>query len=49
MDFFGIEIGGKGRGAAIRAAGPRRGLVLLDEVNRIIRPARLAGDISVKR
>ncbi len=35
--------------AAIGVAGPRRGLVLLDEGNRIIRPAKLAGDVSVKR
>ena len=35
--------------AAIGVAGPQRGLVLLDEANRIIRPAKLAGDISVKR
>jgi xylulokinase len=35
--------------AAIGVAGPRRGLVLLDEGNRIIRPAKLAGDLSVKR
>jgi xylulokinase len=35
--------------AAIGVAGPRRGLVLLDEGNRIIRPAKLAGDTSVKR
>ena len=41
--------GGKGRVAAIGVAGPQRGLVLLDEANRIIRPAKLAGDISVKR
>ena len=41
--------GEKGRVAAIGVAGPQRGLVLLDEANRIIRPAKLAGDISVKR
>jgi len=35
--------------AAIGVAGPLRGLVLLDEANRIVRPAKLAGDISVKR
>ena len=35
--------------SAIGVAGPRRGLVLLDEANRIIRPAKLAGDVSVKR
>jgi xylulokinase len=35
--------------ASIGIAGPLRGLVLLDEANRIIRPAKLAGDISVKR
>lgn len=35
--------------AAIGVAGPLRGLVLLDSSNRIVRPAKLAGDISVKR
>ena len=35
--------------AAVGVGGPQRGLVLLDESNRIIRPAKLAGDISVKR
>ncbi|MES2475908.1 MAG: FGGY family carbohydrate kinase [Verrucomicrobiota bacterium] len=35
--------------AAIGVAGPQRGLVLLDAENRIIRPAKLAGDVSVKR
>ncbi len=35
--------------AAIGVAGPRRGLVLLDESNRIVRPAKLEGDLSVKR
>lgn len=35
--------------AAIGVAGPQRGLVLLDEANRIVRPAKLAGDLSVKR
>jgi xylulokinase len=35
--------------AAIGVAGPQRGLVLLDPENRIIRPAKLAGDVSVKR
>ncbi|MDP3849083.1 MAG: FGGY family carbohydrate kinase [Luteolibacter sp.] len=35
--------------AGIGVAGPQRGLVLLDESNRIIRPAKLAGDVSVKR
>ncbi len=37
------------RVAAIGVAGPQRGIVLLDEANRIIRPAKLAGDLSVKR
>lgn len=37
------------RVAAIGVAGPQRGLVLLDEANRIIRPTKLAGDVSVKR
>lgn len=41
--------GEKGGVAAIGVAGAQRGLVLLDEANRIIRPAKLAGDISVKR
>ena len=41
--------GEKDRVAAIGVAGPRRGLVMLDEGNRIIRPAKLAGDLSVKR
>ena len=35
--------------AAIGIAGPQRGLVLLDEENRIIRPTKLAGDFSVKK
>ncbi|MEX1115887.1 MAG: FGGY family carbohydrate kinase [Akkermansiaceae bacterium] len=39
----------KQRVAAIGVAGPQRGLVMLDEANRIIRPAKLAGDVSVKR
>jgi xylulokinase len=39
----------KQRVAAIGVAGPRRGLVFLDEGNRIIRPAKLEGDVSVKR
>jgi len=39
----------KERVAAIGVAGPQRGLVLLDEANRIVRPAKMAGDISVKR
>jgi sugar (pentulose or hexulose) kinase len=37
------------RVAAIGIAGPQRGLVLLDEANRIVRPTKLAGDVSVKR
>ena len=37
------------RVAAIGVAGPQRGLVLLDEANRIVRPAKLSGDISVKK
>lgn len=41
--------GEKDRVAAIGVAGPQRGLVLLDGENRIIRPAKLAGDNSVKR
>ncbi len=40
---------GKEQVAAIGVAGPARGLVPLDADNRIIRPAKLAGDISVKR
>jgi len=39
----------KSRIAAIGVAGPQRGLVLLDEANRIIRPTKLVGDTSVKR
>lgn len=39
----------KDRVAALGVAGPRRGLVLLDGANRIIRPAKLDGDVSVKR
>ncbi|MCF7733924.1 MAG: xylulokinase [Akkermansiaceae bacterium] len=35
--------------AAIGVTGPLRGLVLLDEANRIVRPTKLAGDVSVKR
>lgn len=35
--------------AAIGISGPQRGLVILDEANRIIRPTKLAGDVSVKR
>ncbi len=34
--------------AAIGIAGPQRGLVVLDEQNRIIRPTKLAGDVSVQ-
>lgn len=34
---------------AIGVAGPQRGLVMLDDSNRIIRPAKMAGDVSVKR
>ena len=41
--------GQKDQVAAIGVAGPQRGLVLLDDANRIIRPAKLAGDLSVKR
>lgn len=41
--------GQKERVAAIGVAGPQRGLVLLDEANHIIRPARLAGNDPVKR
>ncbi len=39
----------KERVAAIGIAGPSRGLVLLDEANRIIRPTKLSGDSSVKK
>ncbi|MGJ8634723.1 MAG: FGGY family carbohydrate kinase [Luteolibacter sp.] len=35
--------------AAIGVAGPSRGLVVLDDKNRIIRPTKLAGDLSVKK
>jgi xylulokinase len=41
--------GQKDRVAAIGVAGPQRGLVMLDEANRIVRPAKLAGDVSVKK
>ncbi len=39
----------KQRISGMGVAGPLRGLVLLDEANRIIRHAKLAGDRSVKR
>jgi len=39
----------RGQVAAIGVTGPLRGLVLLDESNRIVRPTKLAGDVSVKR
>lgn len=43
-------LGGRKDGvAAIGVAGPLRGLVLLDDANRIVRPAKLSGDVSVKR
>ncbi|MDP4719986.1 MAG: FGGY family carbohydrate kinase [Akkermansiaceae bacterium] len=35
--------------AALGVAGPQRGLVMLDEENRIVRPTKLAGDVSVTR
>jgi xylulokinase len=35
--------------AAIGVAGPQRGLVILDEKNRIIRPTKLSGDVSVQK
>ena len=35
--------------ASIGVAGPQRGLVFLDEHNRIIRPTKLSGDISVQK
>lgn len=35
--------------AALGVAGPERGLVILDEENRIVRPTKLAGDVSVTR
>jgi xylulokinase len=41
--------GGKQSVAAIGISGPQRGLVVLDEANRIIRPTKLTGDLSVKR
>jgi len=44
----GLE-GEKDRVAAIGVAGPQRGLVMLDSDNRIIRPTKLAGDVSVKK
>ncbi|MFT4175510.1 MAG: FGGY family carbohydrate kinase [Luteolibacter sp.] len=39
----------KERLAGIGIAGPLRGMVLLDEANRIIRPSKMAGDTTVKR
>lgn len=39
----------KSRVAGIGVAGPRRGMVLLDADNRIVRPAKLAGDTSVRK
>ena len=44
-----LESAHRARVAAIGVAGPQRGMVLLDADNRIIRPVKLAGDISVKR
>jgi xylulokinase len=41
--------GAKQSVAAIGVSGPQRGLVLLDEANRIIRPTKLTGDLSVRR
>ena len=35
--------------AALGVAGPQRGLVVLDGQNRIIRPTKLAGDLSVRK
>lgn len=35
--------------AALGVAGPQRGLVILDEENRIVRPTKLAGDVSVTK
>ncbi|MBG7606843.1 MAG: xylulokinase [Verrucomicrobia bacterium] len=35
--------------AAIGVAGPQRGLVVLDEKNRIVRPTKLAGDLSARK
>jgi len=46
LDCLGEE---KRRVASIGVAGPQRGMVMLDEANRIIRPAKLGGDSSVKR
>ncbi|MFT3990092.1 MAG: FGGY family carbohydrate kinase [Luteolibacter sp.] len=43
---IGVE---KERLAGIGIAGPTRGMVLLDEANRIIRPSKMAGDATVKR
>jgi len=39
----------KERIAGMGVAGPSRGMVLLDEANRIIRPSKMWGDVSVKR
>ncbi len=39
----------KKRVAGIGVAGPQRGMVMLDDDNRILRPAKLAGDTTVRR
>jgi xylulokinase len=41
--------GQRQRVAAIGVAGPSRGLVFLDDANCIVRPTKMAGDLSVKR
>lgn len=40
---------GKSSVAAISVAGPMRGMVALDAENRIVRPTKLAGDLSTRR
>jgi len=48
-ECLGALNGQKQRVAAIGVSGPARGLVFLDESNCIVRPTKMAGDISVKR
>lgn len=41
--------GGRAQVVAMGVAGPLRGLVVLDEGNRVVRPTKLAGDLSAQR
>jgi len=43
------EKGDKNQIVAIAVAGPQRGLVMLDDQNRVVRPTKLAGDLSVRK